>query len=84
MEEATIPGAPPSSLISNLRTSPGNIRSLILEKEKELHDINEYRIHTLESLLKEKVCLHAFDKSFLMIFVLFCFLFPQGNCSQYF
>lgn len=32
-----------------------NIRSLILEKEKELHDINEYRIRTLEGLLKEKV-----------------------------
>ncbi|RHY40884.1 hypothetical protein DYB34_010935, partial [Aphanomyces astaci] len=31
-----------------------NIRSLILEKEKELHDINEYRIRTLEGLLKEK------------------------------
>ncbi|KAG6621959.1 Coiled-coil domain-containing protein 57 [Phytophthora cinnamomi] len=33
---------------------PGNIRSLILEKEKELHDINEYRIRTLESLLRDK------------------------------
>ena len=32
-----------------------NIRSLIMEKEKELHDINEYRIRTLESLLREKV-----------------------------
>ncbi|KAF0694024.1 Aste57867_15064 [Aphanomyces stellatus] len=34
--------------------TPNNIRSLILEKEKELHDINEYRIRTLEGLLKEK------------------------------
>ncbi|OQR83132.1 hypothetical protein ACHHYP_15054 [Achlya hypogyna] len=33
---------------------PDNIRSLILEKEKELHDINEYRIRTLEGMLKEK------------------------------
>lgn len=32
-----------------------NIRSLIVEKEKELHDINEYRIRTLEGLLREKV-----------------------------
>ncbi|KAJ0410722.1 hypothetical protein ATCC90586_006825 [Pythium insidiosum] len=36
------------------RVSPGDIRSLILEKEKELHDINEYRIRTLETLLREK------------------------------
>ncbi|EQC40225.1 hypothetical protein SDRG_02873 [Saprolegnia diclina VS20] len=33
---------------------PDNIRTLILEKEKELHDINEYRIRTLETMLKEK------------------------------
>ena len=25
-----------------------------MQKEKELHDINEYRIHTLETLLQEK------------------------------
>jgi hypothetical protein len=31
-----------------------NIRSLILSKEKELHDINEYRIRTLEHLLGER------------------------------
>lgn len=37
------------------RVGPGNIRSLILEKEKELHDINEYRIRTLEALLRDKV-----------------------------
>ncbi|KAE9290928.1 hypothetical protein PF008_g25460 [Phytophthora fragariae] len=36
------------------RVGPGNIRSLILEKEKELHDINEYRIRTLEALLRDK------------------------------
>ncbi|CEG44098.1 uncharacterized protein PHALS_14364 [Plasmopara halstedii] len=36
------------------RVSPGNIRTLILEKEKELHDINEYRIRTLEALLRDK------------------------------
>ncbi|OQR85827.1 hypothetical protein THRCLA_10630 [Thraustotheca clavata] len=34
--------------------APDNIRSLILEKEKELHDINEYRIRTLESMLRDK------------------------------
>lgn len=36
------------------RVGPGNIRTLILEKEKELHDINEYRIRTLEALLRDK------------------------------
>lgn len=41
---------------NNLKKSGNeNIRCLILEKEKELHDINEYRIRTLETLLKEKV-----------------------------
>lgn len=49
---STIPAmAPPVSA----RMAPGNIRSLILEKEKELHDINEYRIRTLEALLRDKV-----------------------------
>ena len=38
-----------------VRVGPENIRSLILEKEKELHDINEYRIRTLETLLRDKV-----------------------------
>ncbi|KAG7393297.1 hypothetical protein PHYBOEH_006139 [Phytophthora boehmeriae] len=42
----------PASLAA--RVGPGNIRSLILEKEKELHDINEYRIRTLEALLRDK------------------------------
>lgn len=37
------------------RLAPGDIRSLIQEKEKELHDINEYRIRTLEALLRDKV-----------------------------
>ena len=32
----------------------GSFRGLIAQKEKELHDINEYRIHTLETLLQEK------------------------------
>lgn len=43
------------------RMAPGSIRSLILEKEKELHDINEYRIRTLEALLRDKVarCCYA-------------------------
>ncbi|TMW65974.1 hypothetical protein Poli38472_003739 [Pythium oligandrum] len=47
------------------RVSPGNIRSLILEKEKELHDINEYRIRTLETLLREKeTAAHAYKQKF--------------------
>lgn len=33
-----------------------NIRALIAMKERELHDINEYRLHSLEALLGEKVC----------------------------
>ena len=32
----------------------GHLRGLIMQKEKELHDINEYRIHTLESLVSDK------------------------------
>lgn len=32
-----------------------NIRALIAMKERELHDINEYRLHSLEALLGEKV-----------------------------
>lgn len=35
--------------------SPEKIRSLIIEKEKELHDMNEYRIRALENLVQEKV-----------------------------
>jgi chromosome segregation ATPase len=34
--------------------SSDSIRSLILSKEKELHDINDYRIRTLETMLKDK------------------------------
>lgn len=47
-------GAPPLPTAA-ARLSPPNIRALILEKEKELHDINEYRIRTLEALLRDKV-----------------------------
>ncbi|GLE05521.1 hypothetical protein PINS_up014544 [Pythium insidiosum] len=58
MNAATAGSAsPPPSLVAPpavARVSPGDIRSLILEKEKELHDINEYRIRTLETLLREK------------------------------
>ncbi|CAH0522139.1 unnamed protein product [Peronospora belbahrii] len=37
-----------------MRVGPENIRSIILSKEKELHDINAYRICTLETLLRDK------------------------------
>lgn len=47
--------AHPPPPATSARMGPGNIRSLILEKEKELHDINEYRIRTLEALLRDKV-----------------------------
>lgn len=47
--------APPASaLAGGVRLAPGSIRSLILEKERELHDMNEYRIRTLEALLRDK------------------------------
>ncbi|KAL4166464.1 hypothetical protein KRP22_013723 [Phytophthora ramorum] len=52
MEPPDASGVSPASLAA--RVGPGNIRSLILEKEKELHDINEYRIRTLEALLRDK------------------------------
>ena len=45
---------PPSSALLSATPPPSHLRGLILQKEKELHDINEYRIHTLESLLSEK------------------------------
>ncbi|OWZ04585.1 hypothetical protein PHMEG_00023485 [Phytophthora megakarya] len=51
MSESSVEGLSPSLAA---RVGPGNIRSLILEKEKELHDINEYRIRTLEALLRDK------------------------------
>ncbi|RHY53320.1 hypothetical protein DYB30_009943 [Aphanomyces astaci] len=44
-----------------------NIRSLILEKEKELHDINEYRIRTLEGLLKEKQAMQGYKQKFYQL-----------------
>ena len=34
--------------------SSGGLRGLIAQKERELHDINEYRLHTLESLVAER------------------------------
>lgn len=40
------------------RSPPANndtLRSLIVQKEKELHEINEYRIHSLETELQERV-----------------------------
>jgi hypothetical protein len=52
MSSASAP--PPSVSASGARLAPGSIRSLILEKERELHDINEYRIRTLEALLRDK------------------------------
>ena len=51
--------APPSpNLISTAGPTAApqsnSLRTLILQKEKELHDINEYRIQTLDCLLAEK------------------------------
>jgi hypothetical protein len=48
--------APPTpGVAALLGNSGGNLRSLIAAKEQELHDINEYRIQTVEDLLREKV-----------------------------
>jgi chromosome segregation ATPase len=44
----------PATLPTGQDSQQGHLRGLILQKEKELHDINEYRIHTLETLLTEK------------------------------
>jgi len=34
--------------------APAGLGGLIQQKERELHDINEYRLHTLESLIADK------------------------------
>jgi hypothetical protein len=43
--------------------STDDIKTLIAQKERELHDINEFRQQSLESVLIDKVCgwiwLHA-------------------------
>lgn len=44
---------PPASADPPLYDS-SRLQSLIMSKEKELHDINQFRIHTLESLLKDR------------------------------
>ena len=46
--------ATPARLRGGAAPPHSNLRGLIAAKEKELHDINEYRIQTLESLLQEK------------------------------
>ena len=45
---------PPPALPTGSDAQNGHLRGLILQKEKELHDINEYRIHTLENLVGDK------------------------------
>lgn len=55
-----------ASSASAARLAPSNIRSLILEKERELHDINEYRIRTLEALLRDKEATAAAAKQKLV------------------
>ena len=32
----------------------GGLRGLVQQKERELHDINEYRIHALEGLVADR------------------------------
>ena len=48
------PMPPPPVLPTGSDAQNGHLRGLILQKEKELHDINEYRIHTLENLVGDK------------------------------
>ncbi|KAL1514532.1 hypothetical protein AB1Y20_003629 [Prymnesium parvum] len=48
------PVAPSHPLALSSVGAGGQLRGLILQKEKELHDINEYRIQTLEALLQDK------------------------------
>ena len=55
MAEAPRPGSPdPADGPPAALPDGDTLRELIMTKEKELHDINEYRIQTLESLLAEK------------------------------
>lgn len=71
LSAASSSSPPPSSSAAAAlaaRIAPGNIRSLILEKEKELHDINEYRIRTLEALLRDKeAAVHAYKQKFVKL-----------------
>nr|CCA21418.1 conserved hypothetical protein [Albugo laibachii Nc14] len=46
--------------------SPDKIRSLVQEKEKELHEINEFRIHSLEGLICDKESENAILKQKLV------------------
>eukprot|EP00624_Nannochloropsis_granulata_P001063 evm.model.NODE_1479_length_7697_cov_17.574900.4 len=43
-----------ASTSTNAPYDSSRLQSLIISKEKELHDINRFRIHTLESLLKDR------------------------------
>ncbi|KAM3573780.1 hypothetical protein VYU27_004282 [Nannochloropsis oceanica] len=43
-----------ASTATNAHYDSSRLQSLIISKEKELHDINHFRIHTLESLLKDR------------------------------
>lgn len=47
-------GGAPSAELAATPAAGGNLRGIIIQKEKELHDINEYRLQTLETLLSEK------------------------------
>ena len=50
-------GAASAALSSAAIPGADNIKSLILQKERELHEMTEYRITTLEKSMKEKVWL---------------------------
>ena len=53
-----IPGGMSSTVSAsqNAGEGSGDIRSIIAQKERELRDINDYRIQTLEAVLADKVC----------------------------
>ncbi|CCI49808.1 unnamed protein product [Albugo candida] len=56
----------PQSNDSRAYYSPDKIRSLVQEKEKELHEINEFRIQSLENLSREKESENAILKQKLV------------------
>ena len=59
LRRSALSPAPQKSTILNNGSSPAgaqtiNIRSLIAQKEKELHEINDYRVSTLEEELRRR------------------------------
>ena len=67
-----------SATLSGSSNSPAggqtmNIRSLIAQKEKELHEINDYRVSTLEEELRRREKVQVAPGEQLRCYLLLCF-----------